>query len=1120
MRISGYIVKGISERSKPTLIKGMNTYESLIQQLDRFIRKYYLSKMLKGVLLFSGVILSLYLLLSLGEFAFYFPSWIRWILAGGFIGVALYTLVQWILSPLAGYLNLSKGLTHEQAARIIGKHFSDVQDKLLNILQLKSEDHASGSRELIQASIRQKIDNISWVPFSQAVDLKENRKFLRYAIPPIALLVIILLISPNILSESNARLVQPSKSFAKPAPFDFIIDKKDLQVVQFKDLEVVVKVKGKLLPAQVEWIQQGQTAPMNRVDVNTFSYQLLNVQEDIAFRLTGNGYVSEEFRIKVLKKPIVSSMKITVSYPAYLQRKTETVYNTGDLVVPQGTTLTWELKGTHAEEMLVSFEGLPAEKIPATGQRQFGFSKKILKDTRYKLYLSNKDMPLGDSVLFSLTATPDQSPVILVESVPDSNDARFVYFLGNASDDYGISRLELHTRIVNEKGQIRASGKKSVPVRKDVTVDFTYQLNIYDYTLNAGDRLEYYFEVWDNDGVNGPKSAKSALFSYTLPTVVEFKNMETTNNESIKSSISSTSKEVQKLSRDIKQLKEKVLTKKNLSWEDKKETEDLLKKHDELTQELQQIKEKYDENLKNQDQFKEVDPEILQKQDQLSKMMDELLSQEMKDLMKELEALLEKFQQNNAFERLENMQMSNENLNKELDKMLELFKRLELEQKASDIANELDQLAQQQDKLEQDKSSNTEQSTQKQQELNKEFEELKKDLDQLEKLNKDQKKPLDLDEAQEKKEQISQNMKNAEEQLQQKQQKKASEQQKKASEQMKQMAQNLRSQMSQMQMQQSAEDINTIRRLLSNLLKLSKEQEELMLTVRKTHENDPKFTQLVQQQYKLKEDAVIIEDSLTALGKRVFQLQTFISDEVYKMKRDLKKSIGLLESKQRGPATASQQFAMSSANNLALMLSEVMDQMQQQMNKMSGSGSCSNPNGNNPGMPGAEDLKKLQEQLGQDLQKMGKQIKEGQGGSQMNKELAQMAEQQAAIRETLRKMRENMSQKQKNDTGVDKMMDEMDKIETDIVNKRITEQTLMRQKNIETRMLELEKAMREQDEKDERESKTATDFPKTPPAVIEQYLKKRNAQLNTPSTLPPELKPFYKDLVNTYIHHK
>ena len=114
----------------------MNSYDLLIQQLDQFIRKFYLSKILKGMLLFVASVLSLYLILSLGEFAFYFPSWLRWICAVGFVGSSIFTLINWILIPLFQYLKIGKVLSHQEAAKIIGQHFPEVKDKLLNILQL------------------------------------------------------------------------------------------------------------------------------------------------------------------------------------------------------------------------------------------------------------------------------------------------------------------------------------------------------------------------------------------------------------------------------------------------------------------------------------------------------------------------------------------------------------------------------------------------------------------------------------------------------------------------------------------------------------------------------------------------------------------------------------------------------------------------------------------------------------------------------------------------------------------------------------------------------------------------------------------------------------------------
>lgn len=1086
----------------------MNTYESLIQHLDDFIRKYYLSKMVKGSLLFIASVVSIYLLLSLGEFTFYFPQWLRWILSSGFLGISILSLIYWVLIPLSKYLKIGKVISHQEAAKIIGQHFPEVKDKLLNILQLKSSQSSTGSQELIQASIHQKISQISWVPFSNAVDIKGNKKLLKYALPPLFVLVAILGLAPHILTESNARLSQPSKAFQKPAPFEFIIDEKDLKVQQFKDVQITIQTKGEALPTKIEWVQNGNHFATQKQDAQTFTYQLSGVQESIQFRLFANGFYSKEYTVRVIKKPVVSKMNIHLDYPAHTHKKSENIQNTGDLIVPVGTKITWKLSAQNTLRLSHQFEK-DSMKFVEKVDNHYIFQKTAFHDIQYKIYAYNTDLPQGDSVQYTITTIEDQHPAIQVDQIEDSTQKDRLYFIGNASDDYGISKLTFTATVLNDKGHIKKTIHATIPFTHSSMTDFTHKMDIPSLGILAGDKIEYFFTVWDNDGIKGSKSTKSQIFSYSIPSTVELKELESTNNQSIKNSLSSASKEVQKLSKELKSFKEKILTKKNLSWEDKKEAQQLREKHQKLKEELKDIKDKYEENLKNQDLFKKTDEDILEKQELLNKMFEDLLSQEMQDMMKELEELMEKFQQNNAFDKLENMQMNNDQLNKELDKMLELFKKLELEQKASDIAHQLEQLSEKQEQQSQQPNAA------QQEKLNEEFQQIKKDFEQLEKMNQQQKEHLDLNESKELKEEIEKNMQQAKENLEKNQSSPAKQQQKNASDKMQEMAQNMRSQMMQSQKQQHIEDINTIRRILSNLLNFSKDQENLMLQVRKTHELDTKYAQLVQQQQHLREEAVIIEDSLQALGKRVFQLQTFISDELYKMKRDLKKSSSLLESRQRGPASSAQQYVMTSANNLALMLSEVMDQMQKQMEKMSSSGSCENPGKSSP-TPSPGELQKLQEQLGQDLQKMGQQIKEGKSGTEMNKGLAEMAQRQAAIREALRKLKDQMSQQQKKDSKIDELMNELDKNEADIVNKRINQQTILRQKNIETRMLELEKSIREQDEKDERSSQSAQNLEAPLPPQLEEFLKKRKANTNLSKNLPPELKPFYKSLVDKY----
>jgi predicted RNase H-like nuclease (RuvC/YqgF family) len=190
--------------------------------------------------------------------------------------------------------------------------------------------------------------------------------------------------------------------------------------------------------------------------------------------------------------------------------------------------------------------------------------------------------------------------------------------------------------------------------------------------------------------------------------------------------------------------------------------------------------------------------------------------------------------------------------------------------------------------------------------------------------------------------------------------------------------------------------------------------------------------------------------------------------------------------------------------------------MQMQMNNAKpGSGQCSKPGGSSS-KPSPGDMKKLQEQLGKDLKKTAEELKNGKGGSGMSKQLAEMAERQAAIRSALRKLKEQMSQQQKKDTGIDQIMDQMDKIESDIVNKRITPETLKRQKEIENKMLELETAMREQDEDDTRKSNSAQEVPRQAPAELSEFLRRKKAAIDMYQAAPPELKPFYKKLVDKY----
>ena len=96
-------------------------------------------------------------------------------------------------------------------------------------------------------------------------------------------------------------------------------------------------------------------------------------------------------------------------------------------------------------------------------------------------------------------------------------------------------------------------------------------------------------------------------------------------------------------------------------------------------------------------------------------------------------------------------------------------------------------------------------------------------------------------------------------------------------------------------------------------------------------------------------------------------------------------------------------------------------------------------------------------------------------------------------------------------------MKDMDMNETDLINKRISQETLQRQQRIITRMLESEKAeqLREKDEK--RESTEAKNVEFSNPFSNFKYKIKQRADLELLQLTPPALNGFYKSKVNTYI---
>ncbi|MCC7465787.1 MAG: DUF4175 domain-containing protein [Saprospiraceae bacterium] len=1124
-----------------------DNYSLLIEKLDAFIRKFYINQLLRGALYTVGVVLGLFILLNVAEYYFYFSTGVRTGLLWGFLGLSAYTVWQWVALPLMHYFHLGKVISHEQAAQIIGQHFTNVQDKLLNILQLKQQSNNAIYAELINASINQKSEEIRLVPFQAAIDLGNNRKYLRYALPPVMLLLFLLLGAPNILREGTMRLWNSTTKFEKPAPFKFLINPDSLKAVQFSDYVLKVKVEGSALPNEV-FISLGNVQyRLEKNAANEFTYKFTNVQKDTEFNLFSAGVESRDYVLSVIQKPNILSFTTKLQFPSYIGRAAEELSNVGDLVVPQGTDISWIFSAQNTDNLQLRFGGQAGEEAKRFDDDLFQYRRRVMKDESYKLYLSNSMLQGADSVAYTVTIIPDLHPQISVEEFKDSANLRMSFFAGDASDDYGISNLTFNYQIKKAKGgQMPMNSVKITPSGSGKQIQYEYSWDVRNLNLEPGDEVQYYFEVSDNDGVNGAKNARTGLMNYRMPSLDEFRQQQADNSEEIKKDLEKALKESLKIQDELKKLREKVLQKKEMDWQTRKDMEKLMQRQKQLQEQLEEAKETFDQNKEQREEFNRQDEELQKKEEQMEKLFEETMNDEMKKLLEDIQKLLEEQNKDQMLEKMEDMQMSNEELNKELERLEELYKQLEVEQMLNQQIEQLEELAKEQEELakqteEQQKSN--EELGKDQDELNKKLEELDRKMDELLKKNEELKRPEKIEDNQQDMNDAKQEQKDAKQELNNQQNKKAGKKQKNAANKMKEMANKMKQGKESGDMQQMEEDLKAIRQLLENLVGLSFAQEQIKKESEITNPNTPRFVELAQQQFKIKDDFKLVEDSLQALATRQFQIETVITEKVTEVKSNLKNSLEEMEERRNTTASEYQHRTMKALNDLALLLAESMQNMQEQMaSAMPGSQSCDKPGkgkgagkgkGKGEGEPkdklskGQEDLNKIMKDLKERLDKQGKE-KNGEkpggggGGTQPSnsKEFAQLAAKQAALRDALRKLQKEKQEQGKGSKALDELMDEMNKIEIDLVNKKLNNDMLKRQEQILTRLLEHEKAEREREQDEQREAEVARQQqPKMPPA-LEEYLKKRRAEVEQFRTVSPALKPYYKQLVEEYLKGK
>ncbi len=1101
--------------------KSENNYGYLINKIDGFIRKYYLNKVVKGSIFLASSLLVAYLILTFAEYWGHFDPTIRSVLFYTFITGNAFVLAAYIILPLLAYFRLGNTISHEQASAIIGRHFTPVKDKLLNTLQLKRLSELNPEqRNLIDASINQKIAELKPVPFTSAIHINENRKYLKYLLAPLAIIIIVFFAAPSILSESTERLINHNKRFVRKAPFSFEIINEQLSVVQGSDFTLLVKLSGAEIPADI-YLEDGlNTFKLEKENIIRFKYTFRNLQKDKKIILKAGEFRSEDYLLEVKVRPTLLDFDVFIEYPAYINKSNEKLKNTGDLIVPEGSRISWKFRAQNSNQidMLVDKKKYVLKE---SGENLFNFSFRALKNLSYSIRPVNSEVQESSPVSYELRVIPDLLPLIDVNERVDSLNSSLIYFVGQASDDHGFSKLNFNYRVLSEKTE--KSEIKSIKFDKNaLRSNFIYFWDVKEVAAKPGEQIEYYFELFDNDGVNGPKSVKSSIKTLKLPSDAELEKKMEANSEQIKKKMEQAIRKSAQLEKDTKRLNQELLNKKSLSFEERKQIQNLLQKQKEIDELVKEIQKENKQNLAEQ---QEENEQILEKQKQIEDLFNNVLDEKTREILKNIEKLLEKNNKNLTQEELAKMQMDNKSLQKELDRILELYKQLEFDQKLSNTIEKLGELAKNQEELSeksQDKKTDIDQLKEEQSQLQEDFKGLKEELSELEQKNEELEQKNDFENQEKAKQEIDKEQQKSSENLEKKDQNKAAENQKKAAAEIKKLTKDLQSMQQESEEKESEVNVKSLREILDNLIISSFDQEKTMQTVRQTNTGDPNYIIQSQKQKDIQINMKMIEDSLYSLSKRVPQIQSVVNKEIQAINFNIGKAIESLGERRTAEANRNQQIAMTSINNLALMLNEALDQLQQAQQN-------GKPGGKGKQKQNLSQLSKMQEQLNknmqkarEDMQKQGQQKsgQQGKNGREMSEQLAKMAREQQMIRQAMQEINKMENKDGKGSLGnLDKLMKEMEQTETDLVNKRIQQETLSRQQEILSKLLDAEKADREREEDQKRESKEGIAPPSSNPIILQEFQKIKQKEIDLLKTVTPSLNSFYKIKVVDYFKY-
>lgn len=1041
-------------------------------------------RLVVGLLIWATVVLAAVLLVSWIESWRYLSATLRTtfdlsvLLAGGGTLILLggyYYLLREQKLPVTQPGDLARA--------VLGSR-SDVRDTILNAVQL-SEQVASGefhgtSSTLATAAIERGASLATTIPADLLYPHDTIQQWRKRLLGVVILFLMVYAVNFDGMNGAFKRLLMPRTAFPYPIPVSLTIDTAHREVLAGDTILVAGEIHGRQFSTvSLRTLSAGESRSYSvPVKKGGFLLNLPHVEQTLDL-VAGveNGRFWEPWRVQssdtlhvtVINRPVVQQLTVKVRPPAYT--KLPGSVHTRDILeinAMRGARIQIEGRVSKpVEQAELIFDSGKSHELAVTGQ-QFRGQFTLMENDVFRIRVTDAEGVTNLNPLkYPLYVTTDAPPLAKM-LVPAQdvmlNEAMILPLKVKLDDDFGFSKLVLNYHIKHPDYLVPDTNgyamEIDLPPDREKTLEVDFQWDLSALNLSPEDGVTYWFTVWDNDAVSGPKSAQTRIWSARLPSITEMFQQVNQANESVKSETEDVLEVVKDIKKKIDELALEVTKSPQMSWEQQQEAKQSMDELKATEEKLQEISEKLDKMIQSAKEQNVFDKETLDKYTELQELFQDLLSPELKAAMDKLQQAMESQNPQQIQQAMQDFQASMENFKQSVERTLEIFKRVQIEQKLDELSRRLTDLAERQGELVEELKSEDAASQMdaaiKEQKIADEFDAAKQTAQDLSDLLQDQEE-LDPQMASEFQQamtesQTTENLQQALQQMKQNQMQSAQQPAQQAQQSLQQLAQQAAGMQSQMQQNMMNEVMDAFRRIMMKTLNLSQMQEQLEDQTDQVARHSSQIREMADQQQALKDGLRQIAADLSGLANQTFAVGPQMGRMLGQSQSQMQAAIEQMENRSPSQAARAQAKAREALNLTAEQLSNAMQNLMQ--------------GGQSSGFQ--QYMEQLQQMAGQQ-QGLNQQTLMSMGNMSM---MQQLAERQLQLRQDLENIQEGMGNDPRMLGDLGKIGEEMEAVAKAMRQRNPRRDLVEKQERILSRLLDAQRSAHQRDFSKKRTSKT------------------------------------------------